>query len=689
MRPLSIVWLGCWLFIGSGGEVRAHRDPEAPVPALRALKVEAELVVDGVLDEGFWQQADVATGLVDTRTQQPADQQTTLRVAYTRRFLYVAVECFDDRIQEIRATERREDRSFTGDDWVELHLDPPHTHRSKYAFFTNPLGTRADASEGPSGMFNYGWSAEWDLAARIETNRWVFEMRIPFSIMNYERRDGQTWGLNLTRQLRRTDVLSFWSFSVTDLYKPRHFGHLTHLDLADSEFDRNWEITPYASVRTDFNGDTHTFFQAGLDVGFRLTPSITTALTLNPDFGQVEADADTIELRDTERFLPERRPFFREGDELIRMPHRMYYSRRFTDIDGGLNTSGRWRGLGFSFLNVQGDVSRNNGDQTYYGNSTVFRVLQDVGERSSIGYYGTGSALKQGHGTAGSLDGYFFLTDDWRISLQTAVADESIKNPEHEPLKDRQDYLGFGSLIYDRYPWRFDLGYTAITQEFDPLLGYIPRRDIFGPSFLSQLYLRSDGRHYKELSLTYDTQFFLDSQNETSIRDHNLSGRILTPSDIGLRLGQSVHYHAPYDNRRTRAGMSIFTTDLWRSFDYGWAGGVFEETDYNEFTLAKPIKFWDRLPIRWEYVIRLEDRPDGTETTVWLNRVVFDLFIAGNMWMKGSLQFQNDNVRNLSLICGWEIRPRTWWYLVFNNVNQPDPTHDSGNSIFTKVTYTF
>lgn len=676
-----------WVLLDAGS-LQAHRDPQAPVPSLQALKVDEALVVDGRLDEAFWARAVVGTGLIDQRTEAPAEEQTTLRVAYTRTDLYVAVECFDSQIEAIRATEQREDRSFTGDDWVEVHLDPPHSHRGKYAFFANPLGTRADANEGPSGMFNYGWSAEWDLGARIETNRWVFEMRIPFTILNYERRDGQTWGLNITRQLRRTDVLSFWSFSATDMYKPRHFGHLTGLDLQDSEFDRNWEVTPYGSTRVDFNGGTEAALEAGLDVAFRLTPSITTALTLNPDFGQVEADADTIELRDTERFLPEKRPFFREGDELIRMPHRMYYSRRFTDIDAGLNTSGRWHGLGFSLLNIQGEVNRDDG---YYGNSTVLRVLQDVGERSSLGYYGAGSFLEGGdYASAGSLDGYFFLTDAWRVSLQTALSDERLDDGGTVGGKDSQDYLGYGSLIYDRYPWHFDAGYTAITKAFNPMLGYIPRRDIFGPSALGQLFLRSDGGYYKELLLRYETQYFEDEHGTTSLRDHEWYGRILMPNDVGLRLGHALDYHAPYDNRRTLAGMSIFTTDLWRSFDYGWAGGVFEETDYNEFTLAKPIKFWERLPIRWEFVVRLEDdRQTGVEDTVWLNRVVFDLFLAKSMWVKGSLQHQDNNVQNLSLIYGWEFMRRTWWYLVFNNLHNVGDGSDDGSSVFTKVTYTF
>jgi hypothetical protein len=660
----------------------AHDDPDAPVPSLRALKVEAPLEVDGVLDEPFWAQAPAATGLIDSRTQQPADQQTAFRVAYTRTHLYVAVECFDDHIERLRASEQREDRSFTGDDWVEVHLEPSHAHRSKYAFFANPLGTRADANEGPSGVFNYGWSADWDLAAKIETNRWVFEMRIPLGVLNYFRRDDQTWGFNLTRQLRRTDVLSFWSFSVTDMYKPRHFGHLTGLDLADSKFDRNWEFTPYMSSRTDFtDDDTDTFVQAGIDVSARFTPSITAALTINPDFGQVEADADSIELRDTERFLPEKRLFFREGDELMRMPHRMYYSRRFGDIDAGLNVSGQEKGFSFSALNVQGNVQSSD-DHEYYGNSTVVRVLQNVGERSSLGYFVSDAELAGDHSRAASLDGYLFLADDWRVSYQGAANNQLLDGQAEE----RWDYLGAASLIYESHPWSFSAGYQAVTEEFNPILGYIPRRDIFGPTFLGQYYRRTQTSWFKELRVTYDTQYFEDHEGDVALRDHNVSSFLLLPNDVGLRGGHSEQYHAPYHNDRTSAGFSLFTTDLWRSLNLGWAGGTFEETDYNEIALAKPLKFWERLPIRWEFVVRYEEQPDGTKDTVWLNQIVFDLFLAKDMWVKGSLQHQNDRVYNLSLIYGWEFYPRTWWYVVFNSV-QDDP--DSVTSLFTKVTYTF
>ncbi|HOW66478.1 MAG TPA: carbohydrate binding family 9 domain-containing protein, partial [Candidatus Paceibacterota bacterium] len=225
--------------------VLSHSRPDAPVPSVSARRVDAPLEVDGRLNEPFWADTPIGSNFIDTRTHKPADQQTRVRLAYTREFLYIAVECLDDQPEKIRAVERREDREFTADDWVEVHLDPTHSHQSKYAFFANPLGTRADANEGPSGVFNRGWSANWDCAAALTTNGWTFEMRIPFSILNYERRNGQTWGLNFTRALRHTDTTSFWSYNPTDEYKPRNFGHLTGLDLADSVFDRNWEIRFY------------------------------------------------------------------------------------------------------------------------------------------------------------------------------------------------------------------------------------------------------------------------------------------------------------------------------------------------------------------------------------------------------------------------------------------------------------
>lgn len=649
------------------------------------LAVDEGITVDGVLDEPFWTNCPVATGLIDTRTKQLATQQTTVRVAYTATHVYVGVECFDDDMADIRASERREDRAFTGDDWVEIHFDPNNSHRSKYAFFTNPLGTKAEANEGPSGQFNYGWTVEWECEARIETNRWCFEMKIPLGTMNYQRKDGTTWGFNVTRSIPRLDSLSFWSYSPTDTYKPRHFGHLDGLNLGSSKFDRQWEVTPYASARYDFGGgDSDLKFQTGIDLGFRLTPSATTALTINPDYGQVEADDATIELRDTERFLPEKRLFFREGEELIRMPHRLYYSRRFTDIDGGVKVTGAEPNYSYIFQNIYGKTAHQ--DFNGLGNSALLRVYQYLQDRSYLGYYFADSELEEGFSRVGGVDGYFFINDDWRTSIQAAGISQDLHDPTGTFGQRGEDFLGQASLIYSHYPIEVNAGLKGISDGFKPLLGYIPRQNIFGPNFDVFLNHKTDQRWYKELNASYEFDYYWTQDGEVSIEDHAVFGRVVFPMDMGLRASFSHEHHVPYYNHRLTSGVDVLPSQLWKSATFLWAGGEFELIEYNELILSKPLKPWNRLPMRLESVVRFEEQPDGSRDTKWLARAVIDFYLTDKMWIKSSLQPQNDSVHNVSVIYGWEFLHQKHFYLVFNSVNEGEETV---NSIFTKVAWTF
>ncbi len=665
----------------------AHDDPNAPVPSLRALKTDVPIGVDGVLDEPFWQKAEVGTDFIDARSAQPADQQTLIRVAYSRTHLYIAVECLDDQIDQLHASEMREDRRFQGDDWVEVHIDPLHSHNAKYAFFSNPLGVKVDASEGPSGAFSTSWTAEWDLAAKIYDDRWVFEMSIPFRVLNYRRADGQTWGLNFTRFLVRSDTESFWSFSETDLYKPRHFGHLTGLDLADTEFSRNLEVTPYVSSRSDFNGHNETELQTGADVSFRLTPSVVTSWTVNPDFAQVEADADTIELRDTERFLPEKRLFFREGEDLFdARANRLYYSRRFTDIDAGGRVSGELNDYRFAMIDVYGDTVHSG--ESYYGNSSVFRLLRNVGEKSNIGLHASTSELKEGHSRVLGSDGKLFLNDDWSVNYQMAGADDQLEAGIEEPAKDRSDYLGYGGLVYERYPWEVGVNYRGISEGFDPVLGFIPRRDIYGPAFFSMYNLRASDRWYKGVFAYFGFEYFEDGEGQASLRDYSADASVTLRNDVRLGVEYDKDYHRPYDNERTELGATLDESDFWKSTSFQWAFGMFEMVEYDELSIGKHFKPIERWPIRYDYVIRFEEQPDGDEDTIWLNRIVFDYFFSDVMWLKSAIQHRSTEVHNISVIYGWEFVKDAHLYLVYNGLREEDDT-ETGHSIFVKLAYTF
>ncbi len=365
------------------------------------------------------------------------------------------------------------------------------------------------------------------------------------------------------------------------------------------------------------------------------------------------------------------------------MPHLVYYSRRFTDPDFGGKVSGQQRGFNFNVQNIHGEIAH---DGHFQGNSTIARVNQDIGERSTLSYYAAGSVLDEGQASNGSVDGYFFLTDAWRVSFQGSVADEMLEDGAGRRLRSGTDYLGAVSLLYDRYPWRFGWTYTGITDGFNPLLGYIPRRDIFGPSLHADYTLRAGSGWYKEVYCSYDPRVYENSAGATSVHDHNLFGSVLLRNDVRLRAGYDNEQHLPFENWRVSTGADLFYSDYYRGLGLTWATGEFEQADYHEIILGKRLKFWERLPLRWDFTVRFEDRPGGDSEVIWLNRVVFDLYLTDRMWVKTSLQLRDDGRHNYSVIYGWRFLRTTWWYAVFNHVD--DGTAD-GASVMTKVVHTF
>src|SRR5690606_31573233 len=69
----------------------------------------------------------------------------------------------------------------------------------------------------------------------------------------------------------------------------------------------------------------------GADLKYAVTPGLTLSATINPDFGQVEADPAVVNLGAFETFFDERRPFFIEGSGNFQVDCRdcnIFYSRR-------------------------------------------------------------------------------------------------------------------------------------------------------------------------------------------------------------------------------------------------------------------------------------------------------------------------------------------------------------------------
>jgi hypothetical protein len=141
------------------------------------------------------------------------------------------------------------------------------------------------------------------------------------------------------------------------------------------------------------------------------------------------------------------------------------------------------------------------------------------------------------------------------------------------------------------------------------------------------------------------------------------------------------------EQAKTAGGLIFYASDYWKSITLGGAHGRFETMNYNEASLEKHFKFIEKMPIRYEFVARLEEPMHASSRVAWLNRIGFDFYFTKTMWLKSSIQHRDSSLHNLSLIYGWEFRPRTYWYLVFNNVAKAED--DETSSIFTKIQKTF
>jgi hypothetical protein len=307
----------------------APADSTRTLAAHRVGPDEAAPVVDGRLDDAVWAAAAVGSDFVQQRPQSgaPASQRTEVRIAYDAAAVYVAVRAYDTAPDSIAAQLGRRDATGLYSDWVHVVFDSYFDRRTGYRFMVNPRGVKRDVFHFNDGAEDGTWDAVWEVATTVDSLGWTAEFRIPFSQLRYKPTEGeQRWGLNVIRDLARKDERSYWSpMPQGQPGFSSRFGTLTGLHGLRSP--RSLEVLPYTSARvTRAPGTTENPFyrrnapgaDLGADVKYGITSDFTLTATLNPDFGQVEADPSQVNLSAFETFLPEQRPFFVEGMDIFR-----------------------------------------------------------------------------------------------------------------------------------------------------------------------------------------------------------------------------------------------------------------------------------------------------------------------------------------------------------------------------------
>ncbi|HEV7992034.1 MAG TPA: DUF5916 domain-containing protein [Gemmatimonadaceae bacterium] len=283
-----------------------------------AIRAEAAPVIDGKDDDAIWKTAPEVTRFRMWRPTEDKDPRfkTVAKIAYDAANLYVVVRAFDPHPDSIiKLLERRD--TYTASDMVWIFLDTYHDRRTGYEFGVNAAGVKMDMAIYDDGNEDSAWDGVWDAATSIDSLGWIAEYRIPLSQLRYGSQREHTFGVLIDRYLYRTQERFSWPLLRQS--KPgfvSQFGMIT--GLADLEPPRRLEAVPYVVtkagneiVRNRFTNRGH--LDVGGDVKYRLAPNVTLDATINPDFGQVEADPSVLNLTAYESFFDERRPFFVTG----------------------------------------------------------------------------------------------------------------------------------------------------------------------------------------------------------------------------------------------------------------------------------------------------------------------------------------------------------------------------------------
>jgi Domain of unknown function (DUF5916) len=322
---------------------------------------DANVTIDGVLDEPVWQRAALLTGFslyapVDSR---PAPDSTDVRVWYSAEAIYFGIRAFEPH-GIVSATLADRDR-VSADDNIEIHLDTFDERNRAFVFIVNPLGVQADGTKNEAGGFIPGsnvapgqddLSADFVWQSRGRVTEWGYEVeiRIPFSSLRYPLHTPQRWGLQIDRHVQHNGYEETWTQAkrasasfigqagwITGLTGMQH-GEIVEMN---PEVTNTVNGTPCCDPTLD---SWHYASAPRLGGNMRWTLGSNFVLngTARPDFSQVEADATQIAADERfALFYPEKRPFFVEGADRFNVPNTLVYTRTIVRPDEAVKLTGK------------------------------------------------------------------------------------------------------------------------------------------------------------------------------------------------------------------------------------------------------------------------------------------------------------------------------------------------------------
>ncbi|MBI3005391.1 MAG: carbohydrate binding family 9 domain-containing protein [Ignavibacteriales bacterium] len=400
--------------------VLAGSDPKTAT----AVRTPAAPKIDGNLNEPEWR---LAAPVSDFTQRDPFEgeqptQKTEIRILYDDDAIYFGCTMYDTDPSKIFARLARRDDEILSD-VISIRIDSYHDHQTAFEFTINAAGVKVDILQyNDATEEDDSWDGVWDVETRITAEGWIAEVKIPYAVLRFPEKEEQNWGIQFLRRIARNREEDHWVLiRKNESGFISRFGHLAGIRGIRSP--TNMEILPYTVGGGRFIPKSPGYpdgrdltSNAGLDFKYKPIGGITVDATFNPDFGQVEADPEVLNLTTFEQFYPEKRPFFIEGTQIL----------RFTTFGGDFGP-----GLFYS---------------RRIGTALSFRP-NDVDTVMSQPRYATilGAAKISGKTSEGLSMGFLeAVTREERVRLRNVVERDSVIEPlaNYSLVRLRQDVLG-------------------------------------------------------------------------------------------------------------------------------------------------------------------------------------------------------------------------------------------------------
>ena len=722
-RPWQALALSCVLtllvttltFAQSGGAPSLDPAVDSPPASVVTRDATGKVVVhatritqppdiDGRLDDAVYNEVPAMTEFIQQEPTEgaPITEKTEVWVMFDDQNIYVACRCGDQHPERIVANDMRRDGSNQP-----LHdqfsVTVRHVPRS-----AKRLPVRRDGHRRAAGMAPSPTSARTSTGTAL--GRQDDEIRSgldrgdahPVQDAALHGRAGANLGHPAPPVHGRQERTSAYHTNVasrrdTAIFFMSQAATLVGLEAPPPAL--NFEIKPYGvsrvttdqlsnpAVRNDLTGD------AGIDVKYGVTKSLTLDATYNTDFAQVEADEAQVNLTRFSLSLPEKREFFLEGAGIFAFGSQagggasggdaptIFYSRRIglsgsraVPVIGGARftgTAGLWN-IGAFNMETDDDARRRRSEDELHRRAAA---AQHSATEHRWRHLHAPVAFNRRAGRQrrlGSRHQHGLLSQRVLRRLLRTVA-------HGRPRERRPELPGQFSYAGDRYGLGLDR--MVVGTHFNPEVGFLRREDFrqnvvqarFSPRTMNNPLVRR---------WVYQGNFEYTTDNENHLESRELSGSFETEFHSGnsftaqyLRLYEflpapfliSPGVRIPaggysFDNARL-----VFVSGVQNRVTGTSALeiGSFYSGDKKTATFSGRVEMTPQFGIEPSISLNWVDLPEGEFTnTILGGRVTYTM--SPQMFVASLVQYSSSNTSLLTNVrFRWEYQPGSEFFVVY------------------------